>query len=111
MSLAVVFFFIVALIHYASGQCTQEVLISSLGNTTHEEADGLVSTSLGADSGGDGTPISLRILEYQLVCLSASATRESYSGASIVVQYSLSSGMFNSISSIILYEILLCFFR
>ena len=78
---------LVAVLSYAvNSQDCSELQISDLGNTTSESQTGLLADTLRV-LGGDSTNRAVQILEFNTVCLSQGALKDTYTRTSVVVRY------------------------
>ena len=82
-------FVLVALLSFlcaVNSQDCSELQISDLGNTTSESQTGLLADTLRV-LGGDSTNPAVQILEFNTVCLSQGALKDTYTRTSVVVRY------------------------
>ena len=69
-----------------NSQDCSELQISDLGDTTSESQTGLLADTLRV-LGGDSTNRAVQILEFNTVCLSQGALKDTYTRTSVVVRY------------------------
>ena len=65
--------------------------VSELGTTDMPTQGGLIGAAFGAVS-GDPSPVSVQVHDSNIVCLTSSRTRDTYSGVSVVVDYTCTGG-------------------
>ena len=61
--------------------------VSDLGATDMPTQDGLIGSALAAVSGDPSLPVSVQVYDSNIVCLRSGQTRDTYSGVSVVVNY------------------------
>ena len=61
--------------------------VSDLGATDMLTQGGLVGSALAAVSGDPSNPVSMQVHDSNIVCLRSGRTRDTYSGVSVVVNY------------------------
>ena len=61
--------------------------VSDLGSTNMRTPSGLVVSALEAVSGDPSNPVSVQVHDSNIVCLRSGRTRDTYSGVSVVVNY------------------------
>ena len=61
--------------------------VSDLGSTNMRTPSGLVVSALAAVSGDPSNPASVQVHDSSIVCLRSGRTRDTYSGVSVVVNY------------------------
>ena len=60
---------------------------TDLGTTDTSSATGLIGTAFQAVSGDPSLPVSVQVHDSNIVCLRSGQTRDTYSGVSVVVNY------------------------
>ena len=61
--------------------------VSDLGATDMPTQGGLIGSALAAVSGDPSLPVSVQVYDSNIVCLRSGQTRDTYSGVSVVVNY------------------------
>jgi len=94
LSRLVMFLYLIAVISFARGQVDcPEFTDGLLGSTTAATATGLVRAAF-ANSAGESSPLAITVQVHasRTVCLRSGRTRNTYSGVSVVVNYTCSGG-------------------
>ena len=82
---------LISVLSFASAQVDCPAFnVSDLGATDMLTQGGLVGSALAAVSGDPSLPVSVQVHDSNIVCLRSGRTRDTYSGVSVVVNYTCS---------------------
>ena len=85
-------FFLISVLYFAEAQVDCPLFTADLLGTTDAPASttGLVRSALAAVSGDPSLPVSVQVHDSNIVCLRSGQTRDTYTGVSVVVNYTCS---------------------
>ena len=81
---------------------------TDLGTTDMSSATGLVGSAFQAVSGDPSLPVSVQVHDSNIVCLRSGRTRDTYSGVSVVVNYTCTGAPSQCSGNPILSQIVFC---
>ena len=82
---------LISVLSFARPQDCLPFTADLLGTTDAPNIAGLIGTALAAVS-GDPSPVSVQVHDSNIVCLRSGRTRDTYSGVSVVVNYTCTGG-------------------